>query len=57
MTYGLIALCCLIFILGPASGIVPGYGTGYVLQDAQRVYFRTWGWSRPSCSPHPWRMR
>ncbi|MCE3032051.1 MULTISPECIES: rhomboid family intramembrane serine protease [Streptomyces] len=43
MTYGLIALCCLIFILGPASGIVPGYGTGYVLQDAQRVYFRTWG--------------
>ncbi|MET9169686.1 rhomboid family intramembrane serine protease [Streptomyces misionensis] len=42
-TYGLIALCCLIFVLSPASGIVPGYGTGYALLDTQRVYFRHWG--------------
>ncbi|MFE0514945.1 rhomboid family intramembrane serine protease [Streptomyces sp. NPDC058964] len=43
MTYGLIALCCLIFVLGPASGLDPAYGTGDALMAAQRAYFRHWG--------------
>ncbi|KIE24037.1 membrane protein [Streptomyces sp. MUSC 125] len=43
MTYGLIALCCLIFVLGPASGLTPEYGTGDALLAAQRTYFRRWG--------------
>ncbi|WP_189947666.1 rhomboid family intramembrane serine protease [Streptomyces alanosinicus] len=43
LTYGLIGLCCLLFVLGPASGLTPGYGTGDALLAAQRVYFRRWG--------------
>ncbi|MFG3201872.1 rhomboid family intramembrane serine protease [Streptomyces sp. NPDC048192] len=43
MTYGLIALCCLLFVLGPASGLTPGYGSGQALLDAQRAYFARWG--------------
>ncbi|MEU6284743.1 rhomboid family intramembrane serine protease [Streptomyces sp. NPDC047028] len=43
MTYGLIALCCLLFVLGPASGLTPGYGSGDALLAAQRAYFRHWG--------------
>ncbi|MDG9716192.1 rhomboid family intramembrane serine protease [Streptomyces sp. DH24] len=43
VTYGLIALCCLIFLIGPASGLHPGYGTGDELLTAQRAYFRRWG--------------
>ncbi|MET7682163.1 rhomboid family intramembrane serine protease [Streptomyces sp. NPDC005423] len=43
MTYGLIALCCLIFALGPASGLAPAYGTGDALLAAERAYFRRWG--------------
>ncbi|MGW0880913.1 rhomboid family intramembrane serine protease [Streptomyces sp. NPDC002671] len=43
MTYGLIALCGLIFILGPASGLTGAYGTGDALFAAQRAYFRHWG--------------
>ncbi|MFI2757333.1 rhomboid family intramembrane serine protease [Streptomyces echinatus] len=43
VTYGLIALCCLLFALGPASGLVPGYGSGDALLAAQRAYFRHWG--------------
>ncbi|MER6570745.1 rhomboid family intramembrane serine protease [Streptomyces sp. NPDC001093] len=43
MTYGLIALCCLLFVLGPASGLTPGYGSGEGLLAAQRAYFRRWG--------------
>lgn len=43
MTYGLIALCCLIFVIGPASGLNPAYGTGDALLEAQRVYFARWG--------------
>ncbi|MFJ3230232.1 rhomboid family intramembrane serine protease [Streptomyces sp. NPDC086787] len=43
MTYGLITLCCLIFVLGPASGLNPAYGTGDALVAAQRAYFRHWG--------------
>ncbi|MBN0047293.1 rhomboid family intramembrane serine protease [Streptomyces actuosus] len=43
VTYGLIALCCLIFVIGPASGLNPVYGTGDELIAAQRAYFRRWG--------------
>ncbi|MFF3610978.1 rhomboid family intramembrane serine protease [Streptomyces sp. NPDC002580] len=43
VTYGLIALCCLIFVIGPASGLNPSYGTGDELLVAQRAYFRRWG--------------
>jgi membrane associated rhomboid family serine protease len=43
MTYGLIALCCLLFVLGPASGLTPAYGSGDGLLAAQRAYFRSWG--------------
>lgn len=43
VTYGLIALCCLIFLIGPASGFNPTYGTGDELLVAQRAYFRRWG--------------
>jgi membrane associated rhomboid family serine protease len=43
VTYGLIALCCLIFLIGPASGLNPAYGTGDGLLAAQRAYFHRWG--------------
>ncbi|OIK03407.1 rhomboid family intramembrane serine protease [Streptomyces monashensis] len=43
ITYGLIALCSLIFVLGPASGLTPGYGSGEILAAAQQTYFRHWG--------------
>ena len=43
MTYGLIALCCLVFVIGPASGLSPAYGTGDELLSAQRAYFERWG--------------
>lgn len=43
VTYGLIALCCLIFVIGPASGLNPAYGTGDELLVAQQAYFRRWG--------------
>ncbi|MGW2487699.1 rhomboid family intramembrane serine protease [Streptomyces sp. NPDC001606] len=43
MTYTLIALCCVIFVLGPASGLTGAYGSGESLLAAQRVYFHRWG--------------
>ncbi|MFR9797203.1 rhomboid family intramembrane serine protease [Streptomyces sp. MS06] len=43
VTYGLIAACCLVFLVGPASGLNPAYGTGDALLTAQRAYFRHWG--------------
>ncbi|MGV4985085.1 rhomboid family intramembrane serine protease [Streptomyces sp. NRAIS4] len=43
VTYGLLALYCLLFALGPASGLTPGYGSGDALLAAQRAYFRRWG--------------
>ncbi|MFF4544195.1 rhomboid family intramembrane serine protease [Streptomyces sp. NPDC001435] len=43
MTYTFIALCCLIFVMGPASGLNPAYGTGDALLAVQRAYFRHWG--------------
>ncbi|WP_037668976.1 rhomboid family intramembrane serine protease [Streptomyces griseus] len=43
VTYSLIALCCLVFLVGPASGLSPVYGSGDELLLAQRGYFRRWG--------------
>ncbi|MEV0980487.1 rhomboid family intramembrane serine protease [Streptomyces sp. NPDC049915] len=43
VTYALIAVCCLIFLLGPAAGVNPAYGHGDELLTAQRAYFRRWG--------------
>ncbi|MFC7842186.1 rhomboid family intramembrane serine protease [Streptomyces sp. NPDC001046] len=43
VTYSLIALCCLVFLAGPGSGLNPAYGTGDDLLAAQRAYFRRWG--------------
>ncbi|GHB60010.1 rhomboid family intramembrane serine protease [Streptomyces viridiviolaceus] len=43
VTYGLIALCCLLFLVGPAAGLNPAYGSGDELLAAQRAYFRRWG--------------
>jgi membrane associated rhomboid family serine protease len=43
VTYGLIGACCVIFLIGPVSGMNAGYGTGDELITAQRVYFRRWG--------------
>ncbi|MPY51488.1 rhomboid family intramembrane serine protease [Streptomyces acidicola] len=43
VTYGLIGACCMIFLIGPASGMNAGYGTGDELLAAQRAYFRRWG--------------
>ncbi|MFF5102521.1 rhomboid family intramembrane serine protease [Streptomyces sp. NPDC000134] len=43
VTYGLIVLCCLLFLAGPAAGVSPAYGSGDGLLAAQRAYFRHWG--------------
>ncbi|MFE9018314.1 rhomboid family intramembrane serine protease [Streptomyces sp. NPDC007808] len=43
VTYGLITVCCLIFLIGPAAGLNPGYGVGDGLLAAQRAYFHRWG--------------
>ncbi|MGW0816921.1 rhomboid family intramembrane serine protease [Streptomyces viridiviolaceus] len=43
VTYGLIALCCLLFLVSPAAGLNPAYGSGDELLAAQRAYFRRWG--------------
>jgi membrane associated rhomboid family serine protease len=43
VTYGLIALCCLVFVIGPASGLDPAYGSGEAALAAQRAYFHRWG--------------
>jgi membrane associated rhomboid family serine protease len=43
VTYGLITLCCLTFLIGPASGLSPSYGTGDELLSTQRAYFERWG--------------
>ncbi|MGC3001269.1 rhomboid family intramembrane serine protease [Streptomyces sp. G35A] len=43
VTHTLIVLCCLVFLIGPASGLNPAYGSGEELLAAQRAYFRRWG--------------
>ncbi|MER6692290.1 rhomboid family intramembrane serine protease [Streptomyces minutiscleroticus] len=43
VTHGAIVLCCLVFVLGPAAGLNPVYGTGDELLAAQQDYFARWG--------------
>ncbi|WP_328317054.1 rhomboid family intramembrane serine protease [Streptomyces sp. NBC_00388] len=43
VTYGLIGLCCLVFLMSPVSGLDPAYGTGDNLLAAQSAYFEHWG--------------
>ncbi|GAA2961923.1 rhomboid family intramembrane serine protease [Streptomyces enissocaesilis] len=43
VTYGAIGLCCLVFALGPLSGLNPAHGTGDTLLAAQSAYFERWG--------------
>ncbi|MFJ9177990.1 rhomboid family intramembrane serine protease [Streptomyces sp. NPDC102360] len=43
VTYSIIAVCCVVFVLSPASGLNPGYGTGDQLLAAQSAYFERWG--------------
>ncbi|MFF0061985.1 rhomboid family intramembrane serine protease [Streptomyces sp. NPDC005279] len=43
MTYGAIAVCCAVFVLSPASGLNPAYGTGDALLTGQSTYFARWG--------------
>ncbi|WP_217145509.1 rhomboid family intramembrane serine protease [Streptomyces sp. AC627_RSS907] len=43
VTYGLITLCCLLFLVSPAAGLNPVYGTGGEPLAAQRAYFARWG--------------
>jgi membrane associated rhomboid family serine protease len=43
VTYALIAVCCLVFVVSPASGLNTSYGTGDQLLAAQSDYFARWG--------------
>ncbi|MGI5449370.1 rhomboid family intramembrane serine protease [Streptomyces sp. CA-243310] len=43
ITHALIAGCCVVFLLGPASGMNPVYGTGDELLARGTDYFRRWG--------------
>ncbi|MFF9348688.1 rhomboid family intramembrane serine protease [Streptomyces sp. NPDC014734] len=43
VTRALIASCCLIFVLGPLSGLRPPHGTADALLAAQAGYFERWG--------------
>ncbi|MBA0050282.1 rhomboid family intramembrane serine protease [Streptomyces sp. AJS327] len=43
LTYGLIGCCALLFLVGPASGLLPVHGTGEELHRAQNAYFERWG--------------
>ncbi|MEU7601145.1 rhomboid family intramembrane serine protease [Streptomyces sp. NPDC040724] len=43
VTHALIAGCGVVFVLGPASGLNPVYGTGDELLAAGTAYFRRWG--------------
>jgi membrane associated rhomboid family serine protease len=43
VTHLLIAACCVVFLLSPASGFLPGYGTGHGLYREEAAFFRHWG--------------
>lgn len=43
VTYGVIGVCALIFVLGPASGLATSYGTEDDVIAAQSAYFEHWG--------------
>ncbi|WP_142216617.1 rhomboid family intramembrane serine protease [Streptomyces sp. SLBN-118] len=43
VTYGVIAVCCAVFVISPVSGLNPVYGTDDALLAAQSGYFERWG--------------
>lgn len=43
VTHLLIAACCVVFLLSPASGFLPGYGAGHGLYREQAGFFQHWG--------------
>ncbi|MBZ4318789.1 rhomboid family intramembrane serine protease [Streptomyces huiliensis] len=43
VTRTVLATCCVVFLIGPASGLDPSYGTGADLLAAQAAYFERWG--------------
>jgi membrane associated rhomboid family serine protease len=43
VTYGLIALCVIVFLIGPVSGLDPLYGSGAARACAQTAYYHRWG--------------
>ncbi|MEU3919477.1 rhomboid family intramembrane serine protease [Streptomyces sp. NPDC029004] len=43
VTYGVIAVCCAVFVISPVSGLNPVYGTGDAMLTAQSEYFERWG--------------
>lgn len=43
VVHALIAGCCVVFLLGPASGLNPSYGAGERLVETGTAYFRRWG--------------
>ena len=43
LTPALIALCCLVFLAGPASGFLPWYGSDAGLHREQAAHFQRWG--------------
>ncbi|MFF6997168.1 rhomboid family intramembrane serine protease [Streptomyces sp. NPDC008313] len=43
VTYGVMILCCVVFVTGPVSGLSPAHGTGERLLAAQEAHFARWG--------------
>jgi membrane associated rhomboid family serine protease len=43
VTWSLIALCVVVFVVGPVSGLDPFYGTGRAEVCAQTLYYHRWG--------------
>ncbi|MFE7130684.1 rhomboid family intramembrane serine protease [Streptomyces sp. NPDC057638] len=43
VTYGVMAVCCAVFLVSPVSGLHPGYGGGEGALAAQSAYFERWG--------------
>ncbi|GHJ19649.1 rhomboid family intramembrane serine protease [Streptomyces albus] len=43
VTYALIGCCFLVFLAGPASGVVPSHGTGRLVQESRAAWFDRWG--------------
>jgi membrane associated rhomboid family serine protease len=43
VTYTLIGLCTVVFLLGPLSGFAGFYGSGHALHCRQALYFDRWG--------------
>jgi len=43
VTYALIAVCTVVFLLGPLSGFTARYGGGHALPCEQALYFDRWG--------------